>query len=122
MELFKVVVAGGRTFSDYELLRTTLDSLLRAKRTTHHVVIISGAARGADKLGERYSDETEGVTTMQFFADWDNKGRSAGYLRNAQMASTADAVVVFWDGKSKGSKHMVDISKAAGLPLRVVRY
>jgi len=121
MELFKIVVAGGREFSDYELLKAKMDSLIKAKSLTHEVIIISGTAKGADMLGERYADDHK-LNIMKFPAQWELHGKSAGYKRNVQMSTVADAVVVFWDGKSKGSKHMVDISKAAGLPLRVVRY
>lgn len=83
------------------------------------VEIVSGAARGADALGERYAAE-RGLAVKQFPADWDRYGRSAGYRRNAEMAEYADAAVVFWDGKSKGSKHMINLAKEKGLPVRVV--
>jgi len=121
MELFKIVVAGGREFSDYELLKDKMDSLIKAKSLTHEVIIISGTAKGADMMGETYAADRQ-LNIMKFPAQWELHGKSAGYKRNVHMSTVADAVVVFWDGKSKGSKHMVDISKAAGLPLRVVRY
>lgn len=83
--------------------------------------IVSGTARGADQLGERYAAE-RGLSIKRFPADWDRDGKSAGYLRNVRMAEYADAAIVFWDGVSKGSKHMVDVAKKKGLPVRVVRY
>jgi hypothetical protein len=46
----------------------------------------------------------------------------AGYLRNIQMAEVADAVVVFWDGESRGTKMMIDIAKDYDLSLRVIKY
>jgi hypothetical protein len=121
MELFKIVVAGGRGFNDYELLKGRLDSLIKTKSKTHEIVVVSGTAKGADLLGERYAADRE-LSVMKFPAQWDLYGKSAGYKRNAHMASVSDAVVVFWDGKSKGSKHMIDIAKRVGLPLRVVKY
>ena len=39
----------------------------------------------------------------------DVHGKKAGYLRNVDMAEYADALVAFWDGKSKGTGHMIDI-------------
>ena len=56
------------------------------------------------------------------FADWGLHGRRAGYIRNEDMAEYADACIVFWDGKSPGSRHMIEIAKKAKLPLRIVRY
>ena len=85
------------------------------------VEIISGTARGADALGERYAAE-RGLAVKQFSADWDRYGRSAGYKRNAQMAEYADAAVIFWDGISRGSKHMINLAKEKGLPVRIVLY
>ena len=118
VHIFKVIVAGTRTFDDYELLKSKLDFFLKNQTD---VEIVSGTARGADALGERYAAE-RGLAVKQFPADWDRYGRSAGYRRNAEMAEYADAAVVFWDGKSKGSKHMIDLAKEKGLPVRVVLY
>ena len=121
MELFKVVVAGGRTFNDLAMMTVHLNALFKTKRLTHEIVIISGTARGADQTGEQYADNT-GATLIRFPADWDTFGKSAGYIRNKEMAEAADAVVVFWDGKSKGSNHMIQLAKSKGLPLRVIKY
>jgi hypothetical protein len=53
---------------------------------------------------------------------WDLFGKKAGYMRNEEMAKVADAAIIFWDGKSKGSKHMIDISKKYNLKLRIVMF
>lgn len=116
--MFKVIVAGTRSFDDYELLRAKMDRLLSRRRD---VVIVSGTARGADQLGERYAAE-KGLPIKRFPADWNTYGKSAGYRRNAEMAEYADAAVVFWDGKSRGSKHMIDLARAKGLAVRVIMY
>lgn len=116
--MFKVIVAGTRSFDDYELLRAKMDRLTSRQRD---VEIVSGTARGADQLGERYAAE-RGLPIKRFPADWNTYGKSAGYRRNAEMAEYADAAVVFWDGKSKGSKHMIDLARAKGLEVRVIIY
>lgn len=116
--MFKVIIAGTRSFDDYELLKTKMDRLLSQQRD---VEIVSGTARGADQLGERYAAE-KGFPIKQFPADWNIYGKSAGYRRNAEMAEYADAAVVFWDGKSRGSKHMIDLAKSKGLAVRVIVY
>ena len=118
--MFKLIVAGGRTFNDYELLKTKLDHLLKNKEIGY-VEIVSGGANGADKLGERYANE-KGCMLKIFNANWDAYGKSAGYKRNAQMADYGDACVAFWDGKSKGSKHMIDLANKKGIRVVIARY
>lgn len=116
--MFKVIVAGSRGFNDYDLMKSNLDFLFSNKES---VEIISGTAYGADKLGERYACDNK-LKLHKFPADWDKYGKSAGYIRNVEMAKFADAVVVFWDGKSKGTTHMINIAIDLNLPLRIIRY
>lgn len=118
---FKVIIAGGRNFNDYALLCEKCDSMLSRKRKTHSVVIVSGTARGADSLGERYANE-RGYSIQRFRPDWNAVGRAAGFIRNAQMAATADALIAFWDGKSKGTANMIDLARKRNLLVRVVGY
>ena len=121
LPFFRVIIAGTRTFSDYELLRTTCNNLLSEKQWTHTVVVISGTARGADQMGERYARE-RGFQLRRFPADWEQYGKSAGHIRNAMMADNADALIAFWDGESKGTKNMIDNARRKGLAVRVIQY
>ena len=114
----KVIIAGGRDFSNYEFLKMKCDVVLHGKPI---VEIVSGTANGADKLGERYSIE-KGHQLTKFPAQWDKFGKSAGYKRNQQMADYADCLIAFWDGKSRGTKHMIDIAKSQGLTISVFQY
>jgi hypothetical protein len=116
--MFKVIIAGGRDFNDYDLLCSKCNVILKNKK---NVEIVSGAARGADELGEQYASE-KAYDIKQFPADWDKYGKSAGYKRNKQMAEYADALIAFWDGKSRGTKHMIDLAKEKNLLVRVVKY
>lgn len=116
---FKLIVAGGRDFNDYKLLKSKLDSLLKNKNK-NEIIIVSGGARGADTLGEKYAMENE-ITLKRFLANWD-LGKQAGYIRNKEMSDYSDAVIAFWDGSSKGTGHMIDIAKEKGLQLRVINY
>lgn len=118
---FKVIIAGGRDFLDYNLLKEKVNNILIDKRLTHKIVIISGCARGADTLGMRYASENI-LDVDEYPADWDKYGKKAGYMRNVEMAENADALIAFWDGKSKGTKHMIDIATERNLPIRVIRY
>lgn len=120
-EKFRVIIAGSRGFDDYNLLVGKCNYLLSEKMKTHDIVIISGTARGADQLGEKFAEEM-GYELEKYPADWDKYGKSAGYIRNKEMAEHADAVICFWDGSSLGTKHMVDIAKEKGLIVKVIRY
>jgi hypothetical protein len=122
IKTFKVIIAGGRDFKDYELLRKEMDYLLSARiKAGYKIIIISGTANGADKLGERYAIE-KGYKIIRMPADWDKFGKSAGYKRNAEMADVADACAVFWDNRSKGTGHMINIAESKGLLLRIINY
>lgn len=89
--------------------------------------IVSGVARGADRLGEQYA-KIAGYEVSRFPADWDGLGKRAGYVRNAEMAKYAMAdgnygvLIAFWDGKSKGTKHMIDLAEKNGLEVHIVSF
>ena len=118
--MFKLIVAGSRSFNDYDLLKRKLDHLL-ANKDLATVHIVSGTARGADQLGERYAKE-RGCQLDLFPANWARYGRSAGYERNARMASHADALVAFWDGSSPGTRNMITTMQTLDKPGRLVEY
>lgn len=119
MTMFSVIIAGGREFKDYTLLEKTMDYLLR--NVTDEITVVCGKARGADTLGEEYG-RSRGYCIAEYPAEWYKYGKRAGYLRNEQMAKNADALVAFWDGQSKGTKHMIDYAIKQGLAVRVKRY
>lgn len=117
---FKVIIAGGRDFDNYSLLFAKMFLYLDNKKTTE-VEVVSGGAKGADSLGERFATEVS-VKIIKFPADWDSNGKAAGYIRNKEMSKYANALVAFWDGKSKGTKNMIDLAKKEELQIRVVYY
>jgi len=121
MEEFRVIIAGTRNFSNYELLKEKCDNILSSKRQNSNIVILSGTAKGADRLGERYARE-RGFLLRRFPADWDKDGNKAGPIRNAKMADNADALIAFWDGTSRGTAHMIMTAKERGLVTRVIKY
>jgi hypothetical protein len=121
MENFKVIIAGSRGFSNYKLLREKCNEYLREKRKDYNIIIISGGARGADFFGEKYAQD-EGFPLEIYPANWNKFGKSAGFRRNEQMAEVADALIAFWDGKSHGTKHMIEIMENKKLLVKVVNY
>ena len=114
----KVIIAGGRKFDDYKILKREVLFIMDNLDISE---IVSGVANGADKLGERFANEF-GIPIKRFPANWQKLGRSAGYKRNAEMAAYADALIAFWDGKSKGTKHMIDLAKNKNLKVTVITY
>lgn len=118
---FKLIVAGGRNFRDYERLSTELFALAEGELNAESVEIVSGMARGADALGYHFA-QAEGVLCHQFPADWDKYGKGAGYRRNQQMADFSDGLIAFWDGVSRGTAHMIQTMKRQGKPVWIVHY
>lgn len=116
----RVFIAGCRDFDDYELLKEECDYFLQAEKK-EDVVINSGHALGADALGERYAQD-RGYELETYPADRNAHGRAARPIRNAQMAEIADALIAFWDGKSRGTKNMIDTATKRDLQVAVVRY
>lgn len=118
--MLKIIVAGGRDFSDYNRMIDVLDNLF-ARYQPKEIEIVCGEAKGADSLGKRYAKE-HGCAIKSFPADWKKNGKAAGPIRNEEMAVYADAAVVFWDCMSKGSLDMINRAKAHNLKLRVIKY
>jgi YspA, cpYpsA-related SLOG family len=111
----KVIIAGGREINDYELL---LQAVLNAGFDI--TAVVSGAARGVDTLGERFAKEA-GLELFQFPAEWDKYRNAAGPIRNRVMGDFADALIAIWDGKSTGTKNMIDYATKKGLKVYVER-
>ena len=120
----RVIVAGSRDFSDYDLLSDILNSIVDAYIGSD-LTIISGTARGADSLGEHFASE-KGLKLMRFPAQWEKYGKRAGYLRNEEMLRYASAdqaealLVAFWDGESKGTKHMISLASKAKIQKKII--
>ncbi|MEC7590172.1 MAG: DUF2493 domain-containing protein [Candidatus Thermoplasmatota archaeon] len=121
--MLKIIIAGGRDFDDYALMQEHMHLVIGTARSCNLSCpeIVSGVCRGADALGERYARE-HNLPITRFPADWSAYGRSAGPRRNRQMADYADVLVAFWDGKSRGTKHMIDTARQSGLGVHIVQY
>ena len=114
-----MIIAGGRDFQDYSLLQRSMDVYL--SDVHDEILIISGRAKGADSLGERYADE-RGYAVKAYPADWHQYGKAAGFIRNEEMAKNADALIAFWNGQSRGTEHMIKMAQKYSLKNIVVIY
>jgi hypothetical protein len=123
----RTIIAGSRDITDYDIIKQAV--LGSGFEITE---VVSGCARGVDQMGERWANE-HGVPIAKFPANWNdidipgavaktNKyGKKynavAGHWRNAKMAKHADALIAIWDGKSRGTKNMIDLARKRGLQI-----
>lgn len=117
-----VAIVGSRSFTDYTLLKNTIDSLYPDRAGIKEIV--SGGAYGADRLAERYAHEF-GLTMIQLRPKWRNNGvynPRAGFERNETIVARADHVVAFWDGKSTGTRDSINHAKRMGKRLDKVLF
>lgn len=105
----RVLVCGGRDFTDRVKVFRTLDALC-----PQPTLIIHGAARGADRLASQWA-ASRGVAQLSMPADWDRYGRSAGYRRNAEMLSIGQPHLVVAFPGGPGTRMMSDIARKAGV-------
>ena len=106
----KVIIAGSRTISSIACIVNAVD-----QSGFDITEVVSGMARGVDSLAIDFANLNR-IPVHKFPADWNKYGKSAGYIRNQQMAEFADALIAIWDGQSKGTKHMIDIMQKTNKP------
>jgi hypothetical protein len=116
-----LIIAGGRDFIDYELLKFEVDKFIAETYCPFDVIIVSGHALGADTLGEDYADEN-GLQKIIKKAKWKKYGLSAGFKRNLELADNGSHLIAFWDGLSDGTKSMIDIANERGIETRIIGY
>jgi hypothetical protein len=106
----KVAVIGSRGFNDYDKVKQTLSTLKIS-------LLISGGAKGADTLGERYAKENN-IPTQIFLPDWNKHGKAAGFIRNTDIVENAEMIVAFWDMESRGT--LDSINKGQNLEKQIL--
>lgn len=115
-ELLKIGVVGSRSFNDYKLLKDTLD-----KYKGKMWLLVSGGAKGADSLGEKWANENH-IKTLIHRPDWDRYGKSAGFVRNELIVDDSDLIISFWDGLSRGSENSINLAKKKGKEVIIIYY
>lgn len=115
----KLIIAGGRALriSDDDITA----AIFEAGWPALPAEVVSGCCpTGADRAGEAWAHRRR-IPVARFPADWDNHGYAAGPRRNTAMAQYADALLAFWDGKSRGTRDMISKASCHGLAVHVVR-
>ena len=116
----RVIIAGSRDFTDYDKAEKALFEAFRSIDIIGPVRIVSGHCRGSDLLGEEFAARFSLMLSV-FPAKWKMYGKSAGFVRNNEMARFACSddcqadLIAFWDGKSRGTKMMIDIARKKGI-------
>lgn len=111
----KVIIAGCR---DWTASYRRIDECVE-KSGFNVTEEVCGGADGIDTSGAKWAKQS-GILVKIFSADWTKYGRAAGPIRNAQMAEYADALIAFWDGKSRGTLNMIKEMRKLKKPYRVV--
>ena len=109
----KTIVAGSRDIKDFDTVKKAID-----KSGFKITEIVSGTAIGVDQIGEVWAKKNK-ITVKRFPANWELYGKSAGYIRNSEMAKYADALIAVWDGSSYGTRNMIDEARKKGLEVFV---
>lgn len=115
----RIIIAGSRNCPE-----KSDELFIKVNNIIHnlsYIEIVSGTAKGADRFGEWFANCLE-IPIKRFPADWDTHGKSAGYIRNKQMAEYATHLIAIWDGKSKGTKHMIDLAKEYNIKTRIINF
>ena len=105
----KVAVIGSRSLSVADLGKYLPEG------TTE---IVSGGARGVDTSARNYAKEND-IKLTEFLPEYDKYGRSAPLKRNIKIIEYADIVLAFWDGRSHGTKFVIENCKKLKVPVTV---
>jgi hypothetical protein len=117
----RLLISGSRTYQDQVQFETFLNEHIKKLGVSmNDIVFISGgASKGADAFIEAMCKDNEHMHVIVYPADWDKHKKSAGYIRNNEMVAISSQMVVWWDGVSKGTKHVIDAAKDASIRFRV---
>lgn len=105
----KVAIIGSRTIT----IKNIEDYI--PKNTTE---IISGGAKGVDSCARLFA-ESNNIIYTEFLPDYKKYGRAAPIVRNRLIVDSADIIIAFWDGTSKGTKSVIDYCNKAGKKVQI---
>ena len=125
----KIAVVGSRDFIKESAVEAFIDQILMMEYknfpcnpyhdlTNKDIIIVSGGARGIDKYAETFANRNA-IKTKIFEANWNRYGKGAGFIRNQLIIDEAHKVIAFWDGKSKGTKHSIDLAIKGNKPIDI---
>ena len=116
----KIAIVGGRDFNDYQLLKKEVDEYIDENKISN-ISIISGGAKGADRLAEKFATEMD-FEVIVFKPNYEKYGRGATIVRNSQIIENSDVVFAFWDGQSKGTHDSIKKAVKLAKKLFIINY
>lgn len=120
-----IAIIGSRDFFDsdyfFDKVEDVLTDFTIDTPWKDHITIISGGALGADRLAEKFA-ETIGAKSIIHRADWNSNPKSAGYIRNQDIIDDAESLIAFWDGRSPGTRHAINLSLKKEIPTVIINY
>lgn len=120
MKTNRVIIAGSRTVdSTDENLLLKIDNLL-VNVDKNDLEIVSGTCKGGDILGENWAKRNN-IPIKRFPANWKEHGRSAGMIRNRQMAEYGTHLIAFSMNNSSGTKNMIFEAEKRNLNIRIIK-
>lgn len=115
----KIIVAGSRVIPNRDVVWDDLVFRIGIYTGMDTIEVVGGLARGADQIGKEFA-EFYGFSFSGFPANWDEYGKSAGYIRNKEMSEYADELIAYWDGKSNGTKNMIGLMSQLKKPTTII--
>ncbi|MDR2817111.1 MAG: DUF2493 domain-containing protein [Oscillospiraceae bacterium] len=110
----KVAIIGSRSIDDIK------SEFIREHLPQKCSEIISGGSHGVDTLAQKFAAD-QNIPFRCFLPNYSLYGRIAPIIRNKQIIQHSDFVLVFWDGKSKGSNFVINSCQSEGKPFKVVK-
>lgn len=115
----KLIIAGSRDINDYNVVKKALVDSGYWKEHGKSLEIVCGMAKGVDYQGLTFALKNS-LIVHKFPADWDKYGKAAGYIRNKEMGDFADELLAIWNGKSRGTKSMIEYMQSLNKPTTIV--
>lgn len=112
----KLSVIGSRSFQNEDLLCNTIEGI-----SDSITLIISGGAKGADELAEKWAKRNS-IPFKPILPEWEKFGKAAGIKRNRLIVEESDFCLIFWDGKSAGTKSSIEFCKKLKRPFQVINF
>lgn len=117
----KWVITGSRHITNLSKIHLYLDELL--KKYGKPEVFIHGDCVGVDIIGGHWANIND-IPVEKYPAEWSKYGKKAGPIRNQHMASLVseqDLCIGIWNGKSRGTQHMLMTCESKGVPIELLK-
>ncbi len=113
----RILIAGCRDFNNYKIAKRYINRCLSEIKKQYDLIIVSGGAKGADMLGERFANEKK-LKIERYLPDWQKYGKAAGPKRNKEMVAVSDYNICFWYKKSRGTASTISYGRLIDKPIR----